>query len=484
MRTLVRLRSADAWKVGKNPVCAPDRNREPGRSTIIDSGPETPEVSQRAPERLDGPLPEAVRQRVVEAAAELLGTLATEEIPASLRPFARWERRHRAKRAGRHIAPVLEQDPVFREKAAGPLRAAEPELVEAVASGTVPPAADPVTVAAVAYLLRPPGWPRLVETARRELERSASAAEDAAYERRIAALQRELAEARAGRAGELERLRAELRKAKAEISELRRKLHEERAAVKAARQRAESLAAELEQQRAAAREAGAAADKELRRLRSKLAQAEAAHESSRRAAREGRNVDDVRLRMLLDTLVDAALGVRRELALPSTIGRPADSVGSVEPELLAHRALPGRSLSDQDPKLLDRLLTLPQVHLIVDGYNVTKTGYGDLPLADQRNRLVSGLGGLAAQTGAEVTCVFDGAELDAPVKMAAPRGVRVRFSAPGQTADELIGELVRAEPPGRPVIVVSSDREVADAARRAEARPASAALLLRRLGRG
>ena len=64
---------------------------------------------------------------------------------------------------------------------------------------------------------------------------------------------------------------------------------------------------------------------------------------------------------------------------------------------------------------------LPQVHLIIDGYNVTKTGYGDLPLSDQRSRLVSGVGVLHAQTKAEVTVVFDGAELDAPVAVQAPR---------------------------------------------------------------
>lgn len=61
-----------------------------------------------------------------------------------------------------------------------------------------------------------------------------------------------------------------------------------------------------------------------------------------------------------------------------------------------------------------------------------------------------------------MTCVFDGAELVAPVLLAPPRGVRVLFSKPGVTADELIRQLVRAEPPGRPVIVVSTDREVAD----------------------
>lgn len=448
------------------------------RSTIIDSGPQ----AQR--ERLDGPLPEAVRQHVVEAAAELIGTLPFDEVPVPLRPFARWERRKRAKHAGRHIAPLLERDAEFREKVAGPLRTTEPELVQAVESGAVPPAADPVRVAVIAYLLRPEGWPELVEAARKELERSAAAAEDEAVARRITALQRELADARSTRSEETDKLRADLRDAKVEIAELRRKLHDERIAAKAARERARTLAEQTERERAQAKDATTAADKELRKARAKLAQAEATAESARRAAREGRNVDDVRLRMLLDTLVDAAQGVRRELALPSMIARPADAVGAIEPERLGHRALPGRALSDDDPQLLERLLTLPQVHLIIDGYNVTKTGYGELPLADQRSRLVSGLGGLAAQTGAEVTCVFDGAELDAPVAIAAPRGVRVRFSQPGQTADELIGELVRAEPAGRPVVVVSSDREVADAARRADARPAPSTLLLRRLGRG
>ncbi|WP_241661349.1 NYN domain-containing protein [Thermomonospora catenispora] len=475
------MRSFHAWKAGEVPPRAPNRNRDPGGSTIIDSGPETPGADP--PERLGGPLPEAVRHRVVEVAAELIGALPMDRIPPTLRPFARWEPRKRARHAGRHIAPVLEKDAEFRVRVAERLRESEPELVEAVESGAAPPLADPAAVAAAAYLLRPPGWTRLVEAARAELERSADAAEGAALERRVAALQRELAAAREARSAELDRLRAELRAAKAEIADLRRRLHEERMGHKAARERMRELAAEVEREHAAAREASAAADKELRRLRARLAEAEAGVELARRSARAGRNVDDVRLRMLLDTLIDAAQGVRRELALPSMIDRPADAVGAGDPHEPTYRALPGRALSDQDPKLLDRLLTLPQVHLIIDGYNVTKTGYGELPLADQRNRLVRALGGLAAQTGAEVTCVFDGAELDAPVPMHPPRGVRVRFSRPGQTADELIGELVRAEPPGRPVVVVSSDQEVADAARRAEARPAPSTLLLRRLGR-
>ncbi|GAA2099700.1 NYN domain-containing protein [Actinomadura alba] len=444
------------------------------RSTIIDTGPE---------EHLDGPLPEAVRQHVVEAAADLIGSMPAAEVPVPLRVFARFEPRKRARLAASQIAAHLESDAGFRDRVAGPLRTTHPELVEAVVASAVPPAADPVQVAAIAYLLRPSGWTARVATARAELERSASAAEEAAAERQIAALRAEIATARSARAEELDKMRGELRDARAEIAALRHKLHDARKQARAARENADAASAEAARERAATTAATAAMDKELRKLRGRLSQAEAAAESTRRAAREGRNVDDVRLRMLLDVLVDAAQGVRRELALPSTIARPADAVGAIEPDKGPHRALPGRALSDDDPALLERLLTLPQVHMIVDGYNVTKTGYGDLPLADQRSRLLAGLGGLAAQTRAEVTCVFDGAELDAPVAIAAPRGVRVLFSHPGQTADELIGRLVRAEPEGRAIVVVSSDREVADAARRARARPAPSTLLLRRLGR-
>ncbi len=197
--------------------------------------------------------------------------------------------------------------------------------------------------------------------------------------------------------------------------------------------------------RASAGTERAALDSELRRLKSRLAEAESALEAGRRAAREGRSVEDMRVRLLLDTVLDAAQGLRRELALPPSETRPADTVDAVEPGRMSPKDVAARALSDTDPALLDQLLALPQAHLVVDGYNVTKTGYPALPLEKQRLRLLGGLAVLAAQSGAEVTCVFDGAELAAPVLLAPPRGVRVLFSKPGQTADELIRRLVRAD---------------------------------------
>lgn len=95
---------------------------------------------------------------------------------------------------------------------------------------------------------------------------------------------------------------------------------------------------------------------------------------------------------------------------------------------------------------------------MVDGYNVTKSAFGGLTLELQRRHLVDGLASLAARTGAEVTCCFDGRPSPMPTASLA-RGVRVRFSV-GEIADDLIRRLVRAEPAGRVVVVVTSDQEV------------------------
>jgi len=218
-------------------------------------------------------------------------------------------------------------------------------------------------------------------------------------------------------------------------------------------------------------------------MRARLADAETALEASRRAAREGRSMADARVRLLLDTVVDAASGLRRELAVPPTALRPADAVEAVSATGVGVDAVGSRALAADDPTVLDELLALPHVHLVVDGYNVTKSGYGAMPLEAQRARLVSGLAALGARSGAEVTVCFDGAALQGQVPSASSRAVRVLFSAAGETADELIRRLVRNEPPGRPVVVVSTDREVADGVRAAGARAVPAAALLRRLDR-
>lgn len=436
-----------------------------------------------AGEGLSRPLPEQVRLNVVDLAAQVLGSMPAVAVPPPLRGIAKFDPRKRAKLGSAPIAAQLENDKEFREVVAESVAAGWPELVAALAEGNVPPAADPVLVAAAAYLTRPPGWAEMVEAARADLEQSAVAAEGSAQEEAVTKLREQLAALKNSAKEDSDRLREQLKLARAENSDLRRKVHDARERAKSAVRRAEEMEHAADEARSAASAAGSAGEQELRRLRERLADAEKQLEASRRAAREGRSIEDARIRVLLDALQDASAGLRRELALPTTISKPADSVAAVSPGVPSVRGVPARALADDDPQLLDQLLALPQVHLIIDGYNVTKTGYGTLTLADQRNRLMTGLGGLVAQTRVEVTVVFDGAELNAPVQVVAPRGVRVLFSAPGEIADDLIRQLVRAEPPGRAIAVVSSDREVAESVRRMGARPVPSGLLLRRLGR-
>ncbi|MBC2904543.1 NYN domain-containing protein [Streptomyces cupreus] len=434
-----------------------------------------------AAEVLDRPLPDGVRRRVVQIVSDGFGGLTVGELPAQLRQYARFAPNRRAKFAGNAMAAALETDTLFRQRIGEKLREAQPELVGALDSGSPPPAADPLDVAAAAYVLRPTGWVKLVTAAGEEALRADAERADEESRAEIERLRAELAQAREQTRTETERLRTELDASKKEAESLHRKLRAALSDVKRGEAALRKAQGEIEAVRAEAHGQVSAAESETRRLKSRLGEAEAALEATRRAAREGRSVEDMRVRLLLDTLLDATQGLRRELALPPVSVRPAETVDAVEPGRMTPKDIAARALSENDPAIIDQLLALPQAHLVVDGYNVTKTGYPQMPLEKQRLRLLGQLSQLAAQTGAEVTCVFDGAELAAPVLLAPPRGVRVLFSKPGVTADELIRQLVRAEPPGRPVIVVSTDREVADGVARAGARPVASAVLLKRL---
>jgi len=256
---------------------------------------------------------------------------------------------------------------------------------------------------------------------------------------------------------ELERTRTERDAALEEVATLRkqaRKLRSDADRARAEGRRAlEEAAAEL----ARAREARDEAVTALEAAADERRAADAERTAARAELRVARKLADARVRLLLDTIVDAASGLRTELALPPTTDLPADLVAP--PQDAAPARLGSRGRHVEDPGLLDELLRQPRAHLVVDGYNVTKTGYAELTLEQQRRVLVDGLAGLASRTGAEVTCCFDGR----PTPMAAgtlAHGVRVRFSV-GEIADDLIRRLVQAEPVGRVVVVVTSDQEVA-----------------------
>jgi predicted RNA-binding protein with PIN domain len=64
-----------------------------------------------------------------------------------------------------------------------------------------------------------------------------------------------------------------------------------------------------------------------------------------------------------------------------------------------------------------------------------------------------------------------------------PRGVRVLYSPLGVIADDVIRQLVAAEPTGRPVVVVTSDQAVVRDVRRGGARAVDSVVLVKLLAR-
>jgi predicted RNA-binding protein with PIN domain len=428
-------------------------------------------------------LPEQVRARVIVLAASAMTHIPAGELPVPLRRVAKFAPNRRARLGGGPIATQLTGDPLFRQRIAAKVIEDAGSLGVAVRDGRAPATADPVEVAALAYLARPDGWTDLVEGAA-ELVRAD--ADLAAIDARVQDAETRAARAEHDRAVarvEADKLRDETGRLRDEVTSLR---DEARALGKALR---ESQSKEKRASELLATERGRISrntsdhEAEIRRLRARLAEAEATSGAARAASSKARQVDDARLWLLLETIGQAATGLRRELALEPATVLPADLVAD-EAAATAGSATGGdaRALEADDPVRLDRLLALPKAHLVVDGYNVTKTGFGDMSLEQQRNRLISAMAGLAAQTGVEITIVFDGAERMVGLPPA-PRGVRVLFSKKGETADDLIRRLVRAEPAGRPVVVISTDREVADGVRRHGAYPLSSDTLLRRIAR-
>ena len=405
------------------------------------------------------------------------------QIPVRLRKGASFTQARRVKLLGPHLVEAIESDDEFRAHVAAQARALEPAIASALDAGDAVPDDQVATAAAVAYLLRGDGWREVVLAAAESAAPpasadGASATAAASADRMAAALDAARAEAKAAR----QRQRAQVDELKAENVRLRRTLADTRRELRAAQ---ESVRSAGEQAVVDAREAAHASkslESEARRLRARIAELEAGSTSARRAARDDRDAEVMRLRLLLDTLVDAVAGLRRELALPPSDLLPADTVVALEPATDSVAIDAGKAMPDDDPALLRRLIDLPRVHLIVDGYNVTKAAWPELPLDRQRSRLVRGLNGLVVGKGIETTVVFDGADLAHPPAVIAPRAVRVRFSPPGVIADDLIRQLVEAEPVGRPVVVVSTDREVARTVTKKGARALASLALIRALG--
>ncbi|WP_210648556.1 NYN domain-containing protein [Nocardioides sp. SYSU D00065] len=403
------------------------------------------------------PLPERLRLRVVALVAAVLPSVVP--VPPSLRKVAGFAPARRARLGAGVIWDAL-ADEAFRERAA--------VQVAALPVST----ADPVDLAARAWLTRDDGWESMVAGVVESLDTAEDDEDRARAElgrlvAQVASLQAELASVRSGHRDELERLRGDHKV-------LRQRLGEARSQLKAAEHERDAAYAARDEAVAAADAATRAAEAEVRRVRAQLEAAESGLAASRRDARSERDSATVRARLLLDAVVESATGLRRELGLPAVDGAPADSV---EAELAGVEAAPA-SAAPMSSTLLEQVLGMPRARLLVDGYNVTKQAWPTASLEAQRSRLVAALGPLVARTGAETTVVFDAAESMTRTVMPAPRGVRVVFSPQGVIADDVIRQLVAAEPRGRVVAVVTDDRALGGDVVRSGARAVPASALL------
>lgn len=380
------------------------------------------------------------------------------------------------------IRRVLDEDEAFRARLA------------AVVDG------DEIGQAGRLFLERPDGWEEelalLVDTASEE---EAAALEDRAERSAQKQLARSQAAAKRA-AGEAEGHRRAADQARADLAaerSQRREVDEELAAVRArlddtearraaAVRRVKELEGQLAARAAEARERRA----ELDALRRELADARAALAAAAiaepvavpevAAAEVAVPVPDGRdaaLAAEVGAAADAAAALADALARAAARLRPtpeppvpAAALSAAEPSPRRARrrpaALPGGVFED-DVAAAEHLVRLPGAVLLVDGYNVTKTAWPDVPIPDQRRRLVDALCELTARTGAEADVVFDGVdEPGGSTPHRLPAGVRVRFSPEAVEADDVVVALVDEHPLGRPVVVVSSDRRVREGARR------------------
>lgn len=324
------------------------------------------------------------------------------------------------------------------------------------------------------WLTREEGWEerlsRLAEEAdKRHRDKSEQRAERSAL-RQVEASEeaRRRAEATAARHAEQAR-------------EARVELDAERARRRLAEQAAEALRAEL----AGAEEALTAARAELSTSSVERARLVAENDQIRRQldehgdgdggapAPEEPAIDRTALAHLIAAAAAALAEAASLLESPGSVAptsRSAERTGDKTPGGVSEDRrrpvrLPGGVLDDS-VEAADFLVRVPNVLLLVDGYNISNAIWPGHPLVDQRARLVDALRELQARTGAAIEVVFDGALATEPWVAGGRSRVHVRFSPPDVEADDVLIDVLAFQPASRPVVLATSDRGLRDRARR------------------
>jgi predicted RNA-binding protein with PIN domain len=431
-----------------------------------EAGPDAGEAGPDARQAMPVPdLADVLLAGYLDAALATLRASSPASLPGQLRQYQSWTpRRLKHPRVLSLVRRALDLDQRFR--AAVDERVLQEEDVlarliragrhaEALASGEPPEA-----VARVGVALGHDGE-AAVRAAEDALARGRAQAEAAAARSALAGAESELelAKARADQEAAAARAAREaLRTARLELRRAEREIHTLEQRCRALEQDVNKAAATLQAARAQAAD-------DQRRLGGRIAELQALLAQSQRQYRALRKSSSQ-----VDPVVAEAVGaldrdlsaLRRAAGLDSggksQAGGPAPAR---QPERREPLPVPG-GLAADDPETLAAWLAAPDVLVLVDGYNVTKheRGYPDRTLEDQRTLLLDLCRRLARRWGAEITVVFDGANV-APVPTRLPLGpIGIVFTDAGRTADDEIVARVNAAPSGRPVVVVSSDNEL------------------------
>jgi predicted RNA-binding protein with PIN domain len=408
-------------------------------------------------------LPEKLLAGYLDAALDTLRAADPAELPGALRQYQTWTpRRLRHPRVLGLVRRTLDVDRSFRDAVDKRVLDEEDALArllragrhaEALASGEAPE-----MVARVGLALGADGE-AAVAAAVEAAAASQAQAEAAAVRSALAGAESELDAARARADAEAAATRAAREELRAAREELRRVERERRGLA----DRASALERELARSEAALRAARSEAAAEQRRLGGRVAELQGRLTETQRNYRALR-----RSTGQVDPMVAEAVGaLERDLgALRRATGleveaAPAAAAAPRRPERREPLPVPGGRGAD-DPETLAAWMTTNGVLVLVDGYNVTKhpLGFPERSLEDQRTLLLDLCRRLARRFGAAVTVVFDGGTIE-PIPSRLPLGpVEVVFTDAGRTADDEIVARTNATPPGRPVVVVSSDNEL------------------------
>lgn len=300
------------------------------------------------------------------------------------------------------------------------------------------------------WLVRPEGWQErlsavLAERAeQRRGERAAAEERDAA--RRLRSVEEILERSRT----ELAALRTEAALLREQRDSLERSLNEADQRAQGVQHRAEESAAETRRAKQTAERASA----EVSDMRLRLGAADDEIDVLRNRVGELEQRLDEALRARVES--DAAWAAEREARIDGEVDRARRSPAVTVPVPVREPvAIPGGRL-DRDIETVDYLVRFPDMVVLVDGYNVSKTAWPDLTLEQERDRLVAALENLVTRTSARVRVVFDGAS-GAVGGSARRMLVDVQFSSEGVIADDVIVQAVRALPADRKVLVVTAD---------------------------